>query len=169
MLRRLLVGLLKGLAVGGAIGALLHFGLGVYDIASGINYLLYGAVVGLAGALAGQPPWRAGAWVGSLLKLLFGFGIGAGLYALGARFLALPVEGIAGLPAGSTLPHAPLLFAPLTAAVYGMLVELDDGGEQPAESKPTGVRVKGEAGAGSAAHDEVSVERESKSSPRARR
>lgn len=165
MLRRLLVGLLKGLAIGGAIGALLHFG-GIPVLPGWAAYLLYGAVVGLAGALAGQPPWRQGAWVASILKFVFGFGVGAGLYALASHFLHLPVDVLPDVPPNTELAQAPLAFAPAAAALYAMLVELDDGGEQPVQEKRTGVRVKADA---LADLDEVPAEREQKGSTRARR
>jgi hypothetical protein len=105
---------------------------------------LYAAVGALSGVVAGQPPWRKGAWLASILKAVFGAGVGAGLYALASRFLAVGVGGIAGLADGTALANAPLLFAPLVAGVYGMLVELDDGGEQPVEQS-TGVRVSADS------------------------
>jgi hypothetical protein len=146
MLRRLLVGLLKGVLVGGAVGALLHFAFGVTALsAAWMGYLLYGGVALLAGVVAGQPPWREGAWVASILKGAFGFGVGALLYFLGAKFLSgidlTPLAGALPDLAGKTLSQVPLLFAPAVATVYATLVELDDGGEQPATEKKTGVRV----------------------------
>lgn len=158
MLRRLLIGLLKGLAVGGAVGAALHFGAGATTITSWVNYLLYGAVGLLAGVVAGQPPWRPGAWVASILKGIFGAGLGVGLYALAVHFLRLPVDGVPGIESGAVLAQAPLLFAPAVATLYATLVELDDGGEQPAQES-TGVRVSPKGA--SAELDEVGVERKS--------
>lgn len=144
MVRRLLVGLLKGIVIGGAIGALLHFALGLTALpAAWLGYVLYGAVAALGGVLAGQPPWRKGAWVASILKGLFGFGLGALAYLLGSRFLNLDVGGLANIANGTTLANAPLLFAPIVAMIYAGLVELDDGGEQAAAEEAaakTGVR-----------------------------
>jgi hypothetical protein len=151
MFRRLLLGLLKGLVIGGAIGALMHFALGVAIIPAGaLSYLFFGGVAAVAGVAAGQPPWREGAWVGSVLKAIFGFAIGAGIYWAGQRFLNFPIGGIANLPAGATFAQAPLLFAPALAALFSMLIELDDGGEPAAESK-TGVRVDAGKGKGKSA------------------
>lgn len=157
MFRRLLFGLLKGLVIGGAFGALMTFALGVPLIPAGIlSYMFFGGIAALAGVAAGQPPWREGAWVGSILKAVFGFAIGAGLYWVGQRFLNFPVGGLAGLPAGATFAQAPLTFAPALAAVFSMLIELDDGGE-PATDTKTGVRVdaKGSKPAVDADDDEV--------------
>jgi hypothetical protein len=147
MFRRLLLGLLKGLVVGAAIGALMHFALGVTIVLAGVlSYLFFGLVASIAGIAAGQPPWREGAWVGSILKAIFGFAIGAGLYWIGQRFLNFDIGGLAGVfPQGATFAQAPLAFAPALAAVFATLIELDDGGDQPAADAKTGMRV--EAGA----------------------
>lgn len=165
MLRRLLVGLLKGVVVGGAIGALLHFGLGLTQIsASWMNYSLYALVAAVVGLIAGQPFWRRGAGVAAILKALFGLGVGAGLYALGSNYVRVPVDGFSLFRLGTEFPHAPLLFAPAVAALYGMFVELDDGGEPP-EEKNTGVRV---STVSDGDEDVVPVERSEKSSARRR-
>ncbi|MEI8257887.1 MAG: hypothetical protein WCJ30_19600 [Deltaproteobacteria bacterium] len=141
MFRRLLLGLVKGLVIGGAIGALMQFALGVPLIPAGVlSYLFFGGIAALAGVAAGQPPWREGAWVGSILKALFGFAVGASLYWVAQRFLNFPIGGLAGLPADAHFAQAPLTFAPALGAVFSMLIELDDGGDQASDSK-TGVRV----------------------------
>ncbi len=136
--KRLLFGILKGLFIGGAIGALVHFALGVPRLAGFLNYPLYAGVGALSGVLAGRPPWKPGAWVASILKGVFGVVVGVGLYALGAAFIksGLPVPGALDAP----LAQQPLAFAPLLAVVYATLVELDDGGEQPEPAVATGVR-----------------------------
>ncbi len=139
--KSLLFGILKGLAIGGAIGALLHFALDATTVTSWLNYLLYAGVGALSGVLAGRPPWKAGAWVASILKGVFGLVVGAGLFALADKF---GPQGMA-VPFPLTNEHAnlaqiPLLFAPMLATVYATFVELDDGGEQPEEAPATGVR-----------------------------
>lgn len=146
MLRRLLFGLLKGLLVGAALGAVLHFGLGATTLTGALAYLFYAAVAAVAGVLAGQPPWRQGAWVGSILKGVFGLALGAGLYALAARFLSVQVPAVAGLTTAVPASSAPLFFAPALAALYAGLIELDDGGadaaaDAGASGKDPGVRV----------------------------
>ncbi len=153
MLKRLLLGLIKGVIVGGAIGAVLHFALGVTAIGVGLGYLLYGVTATLAGVVAGQPPWRQGAWIASVLKGLFGFGVGVGVYALVTHFLRIPVGGLLQIPPQTMIAQAPLLFAPAVATVYATLVELDDGGEQAKDDK-TGVR----AAPGGAVKSKASVD-----------
>lgn len=139
--KRLLIGILKGLVIGGAIGALLHFALNAAVITTGwVNYLLYAGVGALAGVFGGRAPWKPGAWVASILKGVFGLVVGAILYALGSRFLPaaeLPVPG----SMNALLAYQPMFFAPVLAMVYAALVELDDGGEQPEPEVASGVRV----------------------------
>jgi hypothetical protein len=137
--KRLLLGLLKGLLIGGAFGAVLHFALHQTQIASGMNWVLYPLVGAVSGGLAGQAPWKPGAWIAGLLKAVFGLAVGAGLFALGNKFL--PAMQLFGAPTPASLAHYPLVFAPLLSAVYATLVELDDGGEQPQEQPASGVRV----------------------------
>ncbi len=173
MFRRLFLGLLKGLVIGAAIGAVMHFALGVTAISAGVlSYLFFGLVAAIAGVAAGQPPWREGAWVGSILKGVFGFAIGAGLYWVGQRFLNFDISGLAGVfPAGTSFAQAPLAFAPALAAVFSMLIEIDDGGEAPAsDASKTGVRVEaGGKKSGAAALDEDEVEEKADTSSRAKK
>ncbi len=126
--KRLLLGLLKGLVIGGAFGALLHFGLDQQKITEWYNWLLYPAIGAVSGALAGRAPWKPGAWIAGVLKGVFGLAVGAGLFALGNKFIP-------------DIAHTPLLFAPMLATVYATLVELDDGGDQAEEEPASGVRV----------------------------
>lgn len=140
--RRLIIGILKGLFIGGTVGALLHFGVGMTVLSSAMSYLVFGLVGAVSGALAGKAPWKPGAWIASILKGIFGVGVGCGLYALAAAFgpSAAAIPGVASLVhqaslSGVHLANVPLLFAPALAVLYATLVELDDGGDQ--EEEPT--------------------------------
>jgi hypothetical protein len=139
--KRLLLGLLKGIVIGGAFGALVHFALGTTHLDGGVawaNWLLYPIVGAVAGALSGRAPWKPGAWIAGILKGVFGLAVGAGLFALGQKFL--PQVSLVGGGTAS-LAHAPLFFAPMLATIYATLVELDDGGDQAEEEPASGVRV----------------------------
>jgi len=129
MFKRLGFGLLKGLVIGGVIGAGLHFGLGWATVTPLLGYLIAMAATASASVLAGKPPWRAGAWIEALLKGLAGVGVGALLYFLGTRFgsFALPFA-LPGTAIGAAWPTLPILFAPVFAALVGSLVELDNTG-----------------------------------------
>ncbi|MDP3277092.1 MAG: hypothetical protein Q8Q09_18010 [Deltaproteobacteria bacterium] len=145
MVKRLVLGLLKGLVIGGALGALFFLVLGING-SGALAYVLAGLAAAIAGIFAGQPPWRQGAWVGTILKGTFGLGVGAALYWVVQRFLGgVPIPALGSVSA-STIAEAPIAFMPIVAAVYSMLIELDDGGEDnsaTAGANKTGVRVDG--------------------------
>lgn len=120
---KLLVGLLKGAVIGGAVG------YGAYALADatgfGNPWLTYGVVGMLVGLLVGRPLWSlikdksATTWVG-VLKAAFGFGVGCGLYALVAKVWD-PAFKVAGFAA-----QWPPFVGGLIGAVYGGFVEIDD-------------------------------------------
>jgi len=166
MLRRLLWGLVKGVVLGATIGALLHFGLAATPLAGALAYVVYGAVAAIAGVFAGELPWKPGAWIGALIKAILGIGIGALVYFLGSKFLNIPVGGLAGAPDDTVLSQFPLLFAPIVGGVFSGLIELDDGGEKPQEEKKSGVRI---ADLPEEENEEIEIERQDKTSEKARR
>lgn len=134
MLKRLGLGLLKGLLIGGAIGAALQFGLG-WETASGLlGFLLAMGVAGTTGVFAGRPPWHEGAWIEASLKGLVGVGIGALLY-WGLSWVSSNVTWIPTVESWASLPA---VFAPSIAAVYGSLVELDNTGDAGKDGRGKG-------------------------------
>ncbi len=140
LLKRLGIGLLKGLVVGGAVGAALQLGLGWTQTTGLLGYLLAMATGATAGTLAGTPPWKGEAWIEAVLKGVFGVGVGALLYWLGSSFapFGLPLA-IGGAPDGADWTSLPLLYAPAIGGVYGAIVELDNTGKPP---KTAGERPK---------------------------
>lgn len=140
MLKRLILGLLKGLALGGAIGAAVYFGVTQpHGLTGFAAYALYALVGALAGITSGKGFWVKGAWVESTLKGLFGLLVGGGLYALASAFLKmqLPIAGSESL----ALSAHPLVMAPGIAALFAALIELDNTGEAEPEPK-SGVRIR---------------------------
>ena len=128
---RALLGLLKGLLVGGAVGfGLLYLGQGTGFLAY-LGCALTGALVGL---LCGRAPWKAETIWTPALKTIFGMGVGAGLFALGRHFLPAMKFSLQGLPGELALNQATLL-APAIGVVYGLFVEVDDGGTNDKESR----------------------------------
>lgn len=125
MVFKLVVGILKGAVIGGAVG------YGAYALASatgfGSPWLTYGAIGALVGLIAGRPIWslirdkNATTWV-SILKAAFGFGVGCGLYALIAKAWHPPEL----LVSGYDLFTWPVTLGGAIGAVYGGFVELDD-------------------------------------------
>ena len=88
---RLVLGVIKGGVIGGALGyAAMYLGLG-----AGWSWLVYGVVGAAVGFLVGRPFWshlfdkKSTIWT-AILKAIFGFGVGAGLWAVGAKALGDP-------------------------------------------------------------------------------
>jgi hypothetical protein len=128
MLKRLGLGLLKGLLIGGAIGAGFQYGLKWADVSWLLGFLIAMGVGGTTGVFAGRPPWQQGAWIEATLKGAVGVGLGALLYWVASRWgaIAIPFPGIAEPTKWTALP---VVFAPAIAGLYGSLVELDNTGE----------------------------------------
>jgi hypothetical protein len=141
MLKRLLLGIVKGLALGVLVGAIFHFALG-WAMAPGLSgYLIAMGTGATAGIVAGRPPWRREAWLEGALKAVVGLLLGLGLHWLARTYAAwaLPFD-LWGVPEGTPWTDAPLLYAPVVAAFYGALVELDNApGAAPGPSRPGAV------------------------------
>jgi hypothetical protein len=120
---KLLVGLLKGAVIGGAVG----YGALQLATATGFSnaWLTFGLIGALVGLFVGKPLWSllrdkdATNWI-AVLKGLFGFGVGCGLYALFAKVV----------PTITFTSEITSLWPPIMGgaigAVYGAFVELDD-------------------------------------------
>jgi hypothetical protein len=122
---KLVVGILKGAIIGGAVG------YGAYALASatgfGSPWLTYGVIGAIVGLIAGRPIWslirdkNATSWV-SILKAAFGFGVGCGLYAVVAKAW----NPSALFVSGYDIFTWPVTLGGAIGAVYGGFVELDD-------------------------------------------
>jgi hypothetical protein len=125
---RIVAGLLKGGIVGAGLGyGALRLGLG----AGATAWVIYAGVGVVVGLVCGRPLWRHDTLWTPLLKAVVGAGIALGLAWLGRRFLG-DVSLAFGVELG--LPSAPLRDAPwalgaLVGALYGIFVEVDDGGD----------------------------------------
>lgn len=121
---KLLVGILKGAVIGGALG------YGAYALAQATEFynpwLTFGLVGAFVGLLVGKPIWslikdqNATSWI-AVLKAAFGFGIGCGLYAIVAKAWQPTLE-ISGY---NVFAWSPTLGGAI-GALYGGFVELDD-------------------------------------------
>src|SRR5580658_7988684 len=133
MLRRLLVGLVLGLVVGGLVAAGFVQGLHVLTFGDGTGGALFAyataAVTGvLTGLVAGKPIWASGAKIEAGLKAFFGALIAAGLMFALRRWLTSPVDlGFLGGGEGA-IGELPAASLPLVAAVLGGFFELDNTG-----------------------------------------
>lgn len=121
---KLLVGILKGAVIGGALG----YGAYQLAIATGFSngWLTFGLIGAFVGLFVGKPIWSlirdesSTTWI-AVLKSAFGFGIGCGLYALVTKAIQ-PELFIAG---ENVFVWQPTLGGAI-GAVYGGFVELDD-------------------------------------------
>jgi hypothetical protein len=130
---KLLVGLLKGAVIGAAVG----YGALQLATATGFSnaWLTYGLIGAMVGLFVGKPLWsllrdkNATNWI-AVLKGLFGFGVGCGLYALFSKVV----------PTFTITSDITSLWPPIMGgaigAVYGGFVELDDSiGDDAAAAK----------------------------------
>ncbi len=141
MIRRLFVGLVLGLIIGGLVAAGLIAGLHVTSfVGTGGIVLAYlaAALTGtLTGLFAGKPIWSSNGKVEAGLKAFFGALIGAGLmFALrqwaSGFYLDLSALGPGGVGSIGELPAASL---PAIAGLLGAFFEIDNTGDEAAKAK----------------------------------
>jgi hypothetical protein len=121
---RVILGLVKGVIVGGAIG----YGLLQLGWTGGVLAYLACAVVGaLVGVVAGRAPWKAETIWTPVVKMIVGAAIGVGLCAIGFKLLPNPTFHIRQV--GDLELHSGPVLAPLIGVLYGIFVEVDDGGK----------------------------------------
>ena len=142
---KLLIGILKGALIGGALGYGAHAIAGGRPLGEvpvlGNPWVLYGLIGALVGLFVGKPIWalirdKNATMVIALLKAAFGFGIGCGLYALVAKAFS-PSLMISGY---NVFDWSPTLGGAI-GAVYGGFVELDDAiGNDPSGKSKTAAK-----------------------------
>ena len=122
---KLLVGILKGAVIGGALG----YGALTLGRSTGFAnpWLTYGLIGVFVGLFVGKPIWalirdKDSTSVIAILKAAFGFGVGCGLYALIDRAWG-PTLAISSIENVFVWPPA---LGGAIGAVYGGFVELDD-------------------------------------------
>lgn len=123
---RVIVGLIKGLIVGGAAGyGLLRLGW----TSAALAYVACAVVGAVVGVVAGRAPWKAETIWTPVLKLVVGAVVGVGLAALGLHFGPPSEVFVKPLHAGlDTVPfRSGIILAPIIGVLYGIFVEWDDG------------------------------------------
>jgi hypothetical protein len=135
---KLLVGILKGAVIGGALGYG-AFAIGDVPVLSN-PWVLYGLIGAIVGLFVGKPIWAllkdsSQTNVIAILKAAFGFGIGCGLYAIIAKAWG-PSEELLQISGHSVFSWSPTLGGAI-GGVYGGFVELDDAiGDDGKSAKP---------------------------------
>jgi hypothetical protein len=140
MLRRLFLGLVIGLLMGGLVAAGLVAGLHIMsftDTGGAVLAYLTAALTGvLTGLVAGKPIWASGAKIEAGLKAFFGALLAAGLMFALRQWVNLDVPATAITPAGGHLGELPATALPIIAALLGGFFELDNtGGPEDATKK----------------------------------
>jgi hypothetical protein len=149
MLRRFLVGLVKG----ALIGALLAYGwislFGAAAFGGALAYVFAIVTGALTGMIAGRPPWAKGAFIEVMLKTVAGALVsGVALYALRKW---LPVQLELGALGSGRIGEVAAFALPAIAMLLGSVFELDNTGAEPEEPR---ARV---AGKSRVASDELAV------------
>lgn len=106
MLKRLLVGIVLGVVIGGLLG------FGLFQVLPGamagvLGYPFAAATGVLVGLVAGKPIWAKGAQIEAGLKAFVGALLSMGIL-FGLRFLGLTIPEVAGIPAAELGRHAVL-------------------------------------------------------------
>lgn len=132
---KLLVGILKGAIIGGAIG----YGAYALELTGGFNWLTYGLIGLFVGLLVGRPVWslikdKNATNVIAILKAAFGFGVGCGLYAIVAKAWG---GGYLMIADHNAFDWQPTLGGAI-GAIYGGFVELDDAIGDDSKGKDAG-------------------------------
>ena len=131
---RLVLGLVKGAVIGGAIG----YGAYTAGMNGGFHWLTYGLIGLFIGLLVGRPIWshlldKQSTVVTSVLKGVFGFGVCVGIYALVAK--AWGGFDITISDETRRLQDWQYVFGAALGGLYGAFVELDDAPPAGAEKK----------------------------------
>lgn len=122
---RLVLGLLKGAVIGGGVG----YGAWYLGLDGGWNWIVYGLVGFLVGFLVGRPFWShimdksSTIWT-PVMKGIFGFGIGCGLYALATKVISPPTVTLMGQT--DVVTNFGFLFGGAVGGLFGAWVEVDD-------------------------------------------
>jgi hypothetical protein len=122
---RFLLGILKGGVIGAGIGYL----AGQLGVTTGaVAVAVYGIVGAVVGLLCGRPLWQQDTIWTSILKAIFGFGLGVGAAFAGRKWLGGVHIPIAFIPGATehAFPEVPSLFGAAVGILYGVFVELDD-------------------------------------------
>jgi hypothetical protein len=123
---RAIVGLIKGLVVGGGVGyGLIALHLGESGV---LAYLACGLVGALVGLVCGRAPWKSETIWTPVVKMIVGALIGTGLAALGRHFLPGSVALFTFPDKFALTPQSGPFLATVIGVLYGMFVEIDDGG-----------------------------------------
>jgi hypothetical protein len=141
MLGRLLVGMMKGIVLGGLLGFGLYK-LGMAVPSAIVAYLAAATVGVLIGLIAGKPIWAKDAKIEAGMKAFVGALLGAGLMFAARRWLAFPVPQFlldlthTTVQSGAAAPTISEFAMTSLAAIAGVLGGFYDADNTPEDDKP---------------------------------
>jgi len=138
MLRRILLGVLKGTLIGALVGVLFVYGLGIPLLAGVAGYLAAIVTGVFVALLAGKPIWASGAWIEVLLKGVAAAVLGAGALWAVRAFLEASIS--VGPLGQGLLSELPFVMLPLVATLLAVFFEVDNTDEP--EATPPGDHAK---------------------------
>jgi len=131
MLKRLLVGIILGVVIGGLLGYGL-FQLLPAAMAGLLGYAFAAATGVLVGLVAGKPIWAKGAQIEAGLKAFVGALLSMGIL-FGIRFVGLTIPAIADIPAAELGRHAIASLVSIST-LLAIFYELDNNGSEGDEA-----------------------------------
>jgi len=173
MLKRLVVGLIKGFMIGLVLALILMKGLGLATFGGLLAYLIASIAGMLTGLIAGKPIWAKEAKIEAGLKAAVGAGIAAAaLFAL-RKWIPFELD-LGGVGAGTgQIGSLPAVSLPLITSFLGMVFEVDNTREPLATDATTPIaperkRVQGDGDAELPEDAELEAEHESSRARRTR-
>jgi hypothetical protein len=134
MAKRALIGLIKGLLIGGMVALVLVQGLGIAVFGALLAYPLAVLTGVIAGLVAGKPIWARDGRIEATLKAVVGAVVAGGVMFAIRKWLN-PSLDLGSFGAGG-IGELPIVSLPLIATALSVLFELDNTGSEPAEEKP---------------------------------
>lgn len=126
MLRRALIGVIKGVVLGALLAIVLIKGLSLVTFGGLLGYVVIAAAGAVAGLVTGKPAWAPEAKVEALLKTVVGAVLAClALFGL-RRWLAVPVDLTAFGAGQGSWGELPATSLPLILGLLGLVFELDN-------------------------------------------
>jgi hypothetical protein len=158
MLKRLLLGLVKGGLVGGAFALLMIHGFGLNAFGALLAYILAMVVGVVTGLVAGKPIWAKDARIEAGLKAVAGAVVGALLMLALRSWANISLD--LGAYGNGVIGELPIVALPTVATLLALFYEVDNTGataaqaEEKEKDKPERARIA-EGAAGSSLADEL--------------
>ena len=171
MIGQLLLGVIKGLLLGGVVLGALVYGLHVTELPMVLAYAAAIVTGALTGLVAGKPIWQKEAKIEAGLKALGGAAIGAAV--LWAVLRWVPLGAANALAMKAELEHfvatSNVLALPVVAVVLAVLFELDNTPAPPEQKRVASLAEKRTRVAGAEASADVAEAEEVAPRSRAKR